>query len=66
MSGEVADRWRNADLDWDRWPVPTYLAENYRQLHASDDAVIAHHSAFYRDLAPGSVARSVEIGTGPN
>ena len=64
--GEVTGRWRNADLDWDRWPVPTYLAENYRTLHASDDAVIVHHSAFYRGLAPGSVARSVEIGTGPN
>ena len=64
--GEVTGRWRNADLDWDRWPVPTYLAENYRELHASDDAVIVHHSAFYRGLAPGSVGRSVEIGTGPN
>ena len=57
---------RNADLDWDRWPVPTYLAENYRELHRCDDAVIVHHSAFYRDLAPGSVERSVEIGTEPN
>ena len=64
--GEVTGRWRNADLDWDRWPVPTYLAENYRTLHASDDAVIVHHSAFYRGLQPGSVGRSVEIGTGPN
>ncbi len=65
MTG-VRERWRNADLDWDRWPVPTYLAENYRELHASDDAVLVHHSSFYRDLAPGSLARSVEIGTGPN
>jgi hypothetical protein len=53
-------------VDWDRWPVPTYLAENYRELHAGDDAVIVHHSAFYRGLAPGSVARAVEVGTGPN
>lgn len=59
-------RWRNADLDWDRWPVPTYLEENYRQLHASDAAVIAHHSAFFRGLAPGAVGRAVEVGAGPN
>jgi hypothetical protein len=60
------DRWRNADLDWDRWPVPTYLAENYHDLHASDDAVIVHHSAVYRALAPGSLGRAVEVGAGPN
>ena len=58
--------WRNADADWDRWPVPTYLAENYRELHRSDDAVIAHHSAFYRGLPAGGVDRAVEIGAGPN
>ena len=63
---EVADRWRNADLDWDRWPVPTYLAENYRELHASDDAVLVHHSAFYSGLPADSLERTVEIGTGPN
>ena len=65
-SGEAAGRWRNADPDWDRWPVPVYLAENYRNLHESDDAVIAHHSAAYRELAAGSLGRAVEIGTGPN
>ena len=65
-SGEAASRWRNADPDWDRWPVPVYLAENYRNLHESDDAVIAHHSAAYRELAAGSLGRAVEIGTGPN
>jgi hypothetical protein len=62
----VTGRWRNADLDWDRWPVSTYLAENYRDLHACDDAVLVHHAAFYRDLAPGSLRRAVEIGAGPN
>ena len=64
--GEVCGRWRNADVDWDRWPVSTYLAENYRDFHASDDAVIVHHSAIYRDLARGSLGRTVEIGVGPN
>ncbi|GAA2964377.1 class I SAM-dependent methyltransferase [Kitasatospora cinereorecta] len=57
---------RNDDVDWDSWPVQDYLAENYRDLHPSDAAVIAHHSAFYRRAAPGSAARSVEFGAGPN
>ncbi|MEW2609993.1 class I SAM-dependent methyltransferase [Streptomyces sp. NPDC047880] len=56
----------NDDVDWDRWPVADYLAENYREVHASDAAVIAHHSAFYRRLPPGGIARSVEFGAGPN
>ncbi|MCD9877709.1 NNMT/PNMT/TEMT family class I SAM-dependent methyltransferase [Streptomyces guryensis] len=56
----------NDDVDWDSWPVADYLAENYRDLHPSDAAVITHHSAFYRRLAPGSVDRSVEFGAGPN
>ncbi|MCT9075830.1 class I SAM-dependent methyltransferase [Streptomyces fulvoviolaceus] len=56
----------NDDVDWDRWPIADYLAENYRELHRSDAAVIAHHSAFYRRFAPGDVARSVEFGAGPN
>jgi hypothetical protein len=65
-AGEAGARWRNTDLDWDRWPVSTYLEENYRELHASDDAVIVHHSAFYRDLAAESLGRTVELGAGPN
>lgn len=57
---------RNADVDWNGWPVADYLAEVYRELHPSDDAVIEHHSAFYRTLTRDSVARSVELGAGPN
>ena len=57
---------RNADVDWDQWPVTDYLAEIYGELHPSDDSVIEHHSAFYRSLAPGSVGTSVELGAGPN
>jgi hypothetical protein len=56
----------NDDVDWDRWPVADYLAENYRDLHPCDAAVIAHHSAFYRRFAPGGIGRSVEFGAGPN
>jgi hypothetical protein len=57
---------RNAQADWDRWPVGDYLAENYRQLHPCDGAVLVHHSAFYRRFAPGELARSLEFGAGPN
>ncbi|MER5944037.1 class I SAM-dependent methyltransferase [Streptomyces sp. NPDC001928] len=57
---------RNDDVDWDSWPVQDYLAENYRDLHPSDAAVIAHHAGLYRELTPGGIARSVEFGAGPN
>ncbi|WP_406379540.1 class I SAM-dependent methyltransferase [Streptomyces sp. NBC_00197] len=56
----------NNDVNWDSWPLEEYLAENYRELHPSDAAVIEHHSAFYRTLPPGSIDRSVEFGAGPN
>ncbi|WP_210587741.1 class I SAM-dependent methyltransferase [Streptomyces sp. GESEQ-35] len=57
---------RNREADWDRWPVRDYLAENYRQLHPVDVAVIRHHSAFYRQFRPGRIGRSLELGAGPN
>jgi hypothetical protein len=57
---------RNADVDWDRWPVRQYISEFYAELHAADAAVIDHHSAHYRRLPPGSVGRSLEFGAGPN
>lgn len=41
---------RNRDVDWDTWPVQAYLAENYRELHPCDAAVIRHHSGFYRQF----------------
>ncbi|MCY1143702.1 hypothetical protein OWR29_37350 [Actinoplanes sp. Pm04-4] len=57
---------RNGDVDWDLWPVTDYLDEVYRAIAPDDDAVLVHHSAFYRQLPPGSVARSLELGGGPN
>ncbi|MFE6855027.1 class I SAM-dependent methyltransferase [Streptomyces sp. NPDC057674] len=57
---------RNQDADWDAWPVADYLAENYRRLHPCDTEVIHHHAAVYRDCAPGSLARTLELGAGPN
>jgi len=56
----------NDDVNWDRWPVQAYLTENYRELHPSDAAVIAHHCDFYRRFPADSVGRSVEFGAGPN
>ncbi|MER7515677.1 class I SAM-dependent methyltransferase [Streptomyces sp. NPDC126499] len=57
---------RNRDADWDAWPVGRYLAENYRQMHPCDRGVIHHHSAFYRQFAPGALTRTLELGAGPN
>ncbi|MBT8225983.1 MAG: class I SAM-dependent methyltransferase [Dactylosporangium sp.] len=59
-------RFRNDDVDWDRWPVGDYLSENYRRLHRADASVIDHHSAFYAQFPADSIARSVELGAGPN
>ncbi|MET9378314.1 class I SAM-dependent methyltransferase [Streptomyces sp. NPDC003035] len=56
----------NRDADWNAWPVEDYLAENYRRLHPCDIGVIRHHSAFYRRFPPGGIARSLEVGAGPN
>ncbi|MFJ9576858.1 class I SAM-dependent methyltransferase [Streptomyces sp. NPDC101191] len=57
---------RNRDADWNAWPVAEYLAENYRQMHPCDRGVIHHHCAFFRQFAPGSLARTLELGAGPN
>jgi hypothetical protein len=57
---------RNAEVDWDRWPVEQYLKEIYEQLHPIDAAVIDHHNEYYRSLPPGGLARSLEFGAGPN
>ncbi|MEX0168335.1 class I SAM-dependent methyltransferase [Streptomyces sp. LMG1-1-1.1] len=57
---------RNQDADWNAWPVADYLAENYRMLHPCDIGVIHHHSAVYRRYAPAGLARTLELGAGPN
>ncbi|MFF0474873.1 class I SAM-dependent methyltransferase [Streptomyces sp. NPDC004284] len=57
---------RNRDADWDAWPVDAYLTENYRSLHPYDIGVIRHHAGVYRRFAPGSLARTLELGAGPN
>ncbi|MEV4350840.1 class I SAM-dependent methyltransferase [Actinoplanes sp. NPDC049596] len=58
--------WRNQDVDWDQWPVPAYLDEIYREVRPDDDAVLVHHSAFYRRFPAGHFGRSLELGGGPN
>jgi len=67
QAGALPDRpVRNSEVDWNRWPVQDYLAENYRRLHLSDAAIIDHHSAYYRAIPPDSLDRSLELGAGPN
>jgi hypothetical protein len=63
---DIPEPLSNADVDWDDWPVQEYLAEVYRELHPSDDAVITHHAAFYRRIPAGDVRVSLELGAGPN
>lgn len=58
--------WQNRDVDWDQWPVSAYLDEIYRAVQPDDDAVIAHHSAFFRRFPRGHFGRSLELGAGPN
>ncbi|MEU8817568.1 hypothetical protein [Actinoplanes sp. NPDC048796] len=58
--------WRNRDANWDLWPVPDYLDEVYREVRADDDAVLVHHSAFFRRFPAGHFGRSLELGAGPN
>jgi hypothetical protein len=56
----------NVDVNWDEWPVDDYIAENYRELHPSDAAVIDHHSRYLSQFRPGTFHRSLELGAGPN
>lgn len=58
--------WSNDDVDWNTWPVETYLDENYRILHPADAAVIHHHSRFFRRLPDDGIDLSIEVGAGPN
>jgi hypothetical protein len=66
MWGSRSGSLSNDDVDWDAWPVADYLAENYRRLHAADEAVIDHHSAVLARVPADSVDRSLELGSGPN
>jgi SAM-dependent methyltransferase len=66
MIGAMGAPWHNRDVDWDRWPVADYLDEIYREVRSDDDAVLVHHSAFYRRFPPGHFGRTLELGAGPN
>jgi len=46
--------------------VQDYLTENYLELHDADRAVIAHHSAYMRNLPADGIDESLEFGGGPN
>lgn len=56
----------NSDVVWDRFDTAGYLADNYAVLHDFDRRIITALSPYYRALAAGSLASSLDIGTGPN
>lgn len=56
----------NSDVSWDGFDTEGYLADNYATLHDFDRSIICALSPYYRSLAGGSVARSLDVGTGPN
>lgn len=57
---------RNGDVAWDGFDTGGYLADNYTSVHVVDRAIIAELSPYYAAIAPGSVGRSLDVGTGPN
>ena len=56
----------NGDVAWDDFDTASYLADNYATLHDFDRRIIATLSPYYRALGPGSLASSLDVGTGPN
>ena len=56
----------NGDISWDRFDTDGYLADNYATMHAFDEGIIRALAPYYRSLAPRSLTRSLDVGTGPN
>jgi hypothetical protein len=56
----------NSDVAWNDFDTESYVADNYATLHDFDRHIITALSPYYRSLAPRSVARSLDVGTGPN
>lgn len=56
----------NGDVAWDGFDTGGYVADNYATLHDFDRQIITTLSPYYRALRPGSLASSLDIGTGPN
>lgn len=65
-SGAVAPLLFNRDVAWNRFDTAGYLADNYATLHDFDRRIITALSPYYRSLGAGSLASSLDVGTGPN
>lgn len=57
---------RNADVRWDEFDTPGYVADNYESLHDLDRQIITELSPYYAALPPGGLATTLDVGTGPN
>ncbi len=57
---------RNGDVAWNDFDTEGYVTDNYATLHDFDRHIITALSPYYRSLAPRSLARSLDVGTGPN
>ena len=66
MSGTTAGLCRNGELPWDRFDTRAYLADNYAELHDLDRRIIETLSPYYRALPEAGLARTLDVGTGPN
>lgn len=60
------DRRYNHDVAWDDFDTSEYVADNYATLHDFDRRIVTELSPYYRALPPGSLATSLDVGTGPN
>lgn len=59
----------NAQVDWDRLDVESYLAEHYLTLRDDDGLVLDRMAAFFAhhlDAAGSGQRRGVDVGTGAN
>jgi hypothetical protein len=66
LAGDTPPLLFNRDVAWNRFDTAGYLAANYGTLHDFDRRIITALSRYYRALAPGSLGRSLDVGTGPN
>ena len=66
LPGSTAGPLRNGELPWDLFDTEAYLADNYAELHDLDRQIIQTLSRYYRTLPVAGLARTLDVGTGPN
>lgn len=60
------ERTHNRDVAWERFDTGGYVADNYATVHPLDRDIIAALSPHYAAIPAGSLASSLDVGTGPN